>query len=216
METTFRTLGDIAELDAKDITPFTAYAIGLAFFRPLLRKVGASSILTAGVYHRIGYVDSIQLEEHRAAIEKLEDPNSGVYMDGYIPSRMSGFSLNFCYDNQTDDDDTTYVYKLLAQVVKKFTPSHSNTKYFLGGLFDGRSSYDNGSLVAVDFSGDYNARKAEFDYIISLICCQAKVNLSARDDRLPQFRVNVLDFKSRILNGEIISLSPKRRANIGL
>lgn len=158
------------------------------------------------------------------------DPVYRIKISDWAPLRMIGFSLYLPYTNQTQDSDELYVQKLLGEIVKGFKltepsfgnynysqNSSPNPKYLLGGLFDGRSSYDNGSLVAVDFSGDYRDRKEEFDVIEALIGpSQVNINLSDREERLPQFRVKVDTLIELVESDKVVMLSPKRRERLGL
>lgn len=235
MGTHYITLEQIESLNSNEITPLIAYAVGLSLFQLKVCEIEGQKYVVGGVNHNSKNVtpkevykhyDSLRLlinEDEKYCFKVLANHKKVTDISNNKVVSISpklGFALFIPFSNKTNDDDIIYIYNHILSISNNLLEYEN----FLGGLFDGRSSYDKDQQkIACDFNKKYD--EVDFDNIvkklISLGADKASIDINARKDttkdsavKSPQFRIKKENLKNLVNNGKVKLFSTKRKSQI--
>lgn len=234
MGNTYITLEEINALDPNDITPLISYAVGLCFFQLKVCEIDQQKYVVGGINHNPQNVTKKEIFEHYNALRLFQEQDDKYFFkilanqkkvvnieskEEQQLSAKSGFTMLIPYTN-TNSDEIDYIYKLILSISTKLLKLNNLSPYFLGGLFDGRSSYDKTAhFITTDYSDKYKSK--DFDNIVDKLIVlgvnDKLININVRKPGIKkanQFRIKKEELQKNVSNCDVVLFSTKRKSQI--
>lgn len=201
------------------MTPAKAFILGMVF--PLYTEKTAKNekrYILGQVRHNAKYISEDDLLEHHKLIkkflreydlaEKIQVVANQTEEMGNLSGALRGFTL--LIEKEESESDSTSFEKIFNLVKKIDNESNEIKKYFVKGIFDGRSSMDtNSHLIVVDYNLEGEAAETFSSIVGSLGFDLVPNKRHEGEGRNAQFRIKTNSLAK--FNNEIGFFSVRRQ-----